>query len=313
MLSRLDGGDVVTEAAYYDPATDASAGMRAGSRGPLEDSPSIEVIRTGITRSWDDMRVGSGGLAAPARPESCAGEALINTSFRAGGSTYFLMFASQTPADETVREGRSGVRRAAGVRSSRRTCSSVGAMAADPVTNRSTTRSPGCAIAANSVPRGGSHCKPHPSPASRSRTSTTSRPLTKPSARLSAMRCWPRSERRWPSAPARVSVDRPARRRRLRDFFPGCSCGRPRRRVEQSSRGAFDAGFSTGDREGKESIGLDREHRRRDRTRATVRPSTTCSRAPMQRCRPPRKAHRGRITFFARRDGRSRTSNARVS
>jgi diguanylate cyclase (GGDEF)-like protein len=96
MLSRLDGSEIVVEAAFYPLDVDVPEGLHAADRTPLEDSASIEVIRGGISRYWDDV------LTEPAfvrrkRVRQLHWRSLISTPFRAGGASYFLTFAAQQP------------------------------------------------------------------------------------------------------------------------------------------------------------------------------------------------------------------------
>ena len=98
LLLRVDGTEVVTEASYADQSFGvAGAPLRAGLRSGLEESPIVEVIRTGGTRSWDDV------LADPAvrrrrRVQQAGWRSLIVTPLRVGGTSYFLEFVSTSPA-----------------------------------------------------------------------------------------------------------------------------------------------------------------------------------------------------------------------
>ncbi len=96
LLSRLDGSEVATEAAYYHPGFDAPGGVHAGDRTPLEDSLAIEVIRGGISRFWDDLQADK-TFARRKRVQQLRWRSIISTPFRAGGASYFLTFASQSP------------------------------------------------------------------------------------------------------------------------------------------------------------------------------------------------------------------------
>ena len=96
MLARLDGSEVVTEAAHYPAGVDAPDGLQAGARTPLEDSASIEVIRSGISRYWDDV-LADPAFARRKRVKALRWRSLISTPFRAGGASYFLTFAGREP------------------------------------------------------------------------------------------------------------------------------------------------------------------------------------------------------------------------
>jgi len=294
MLSRLDGSDVVTEAAYYDPAADATGGLQAGARVPLEESPTIEVIRAGITRAWDDVQADP-AIARRPRVEQLRWRSMIATLLRAGGSSYFLTFASQTPAAkpfgkedlayvellgaffathlqqrwqwrriryQSEHDALTGLRNRGQFRSEGRS-----ALAA----------SPGAAVAIANL----DHFKAVNETYG---TVIGDALLVEVGATL--------AERAGEGElVARLDGDA------FGIFFPAASPAAAARRVGEFAR-AFDAGFSTGDREGRESIGLTAT------IGVAVGPGdgTTfdelLARADAA-VSAAKEAHRGRITFFA--------------
>ena len=98
LLARLDGTDVVTDAAFNEflYGADVERGIPAGDRVALEDTALIKVIRTGITRAWDDTKEDP-AFARRRRALNQGWRSLISTPFRAGGGSYFLTFASLVP------------------------------------------------------------------------------------------------------------------------------------------------------------------------------------------------------------------------
>jgi diguanylate cyclase (GGDEF)-like protein len=98
LLATVDGTEVVTEATYFDESSQEAAGpLRPGVRTRLEESAIMEVIRTGITRSWDDIQADP--LAARRkRVTQLRWRSMIITPLRAAGATYYLCFVSTSAA-----------------------------------------------------------------------------------------------------------------------------------------------------------------------------------------------------------------------
>lgn len=98
LLATVDGTEIVTEATYFDESSRAAAGpLRPGMRTKLEDSPLMEVIRTGLTRSWNDMQADP-LVVRRKRVKELRWRCMIGTQLRAAGATYYLGFVSTSPA-----------------------------------------------------------------------------------------------------------------------------------------------------------------------------------------------------------------------
>lgn len=100
MFGRLEGQHIVVDA-FFDGGVEpagSSAWLSVGDRIDLEGSTFSEVVQNGGTRSWHDIadeRPGDDGKRVPHKAWRC----IISTPVRAGGSTHFLSFASTVPAD----------------------------------------------------------------------------------------------------------------------------------------------------------------------------------------------------------------------
>jgi DNA-binding response OmpR family regulator len=98
LLAIVDGTEVITEATYFDESSREAAGpLRPGVRTKLEDSAIMEVIRTGHTRSWDDIQADPLAVRRK-RVMELRWRSMIITPLRAAGASYFLTFVATSPA-----------------------------------------------------------------------------------------------------------------------------------------------------------------------------------------------------------------------
>ncbi len=101
LLSRIDGSEIVVEASYSDERDEQrlNAVLAVGRRTPVEDSALNDVLPTEAIRSWDDVRTDE---QIPARsPVRALGwRSLVLVPFKAGSVTFVLTFASFRPTEK---------------------------------------------------------------------------------------------------------------------------------------------------------------------------------------------------------------------
>lgn len=95
LLSRIEGDDIVTEAAAtVDPAEPIDPLVAVGARIPLARTRVAEYLASGGTHSQDDALTDADSSA---HVRALGWRAMITAFFRAGGAVYVLLFASTQP------------------------------------------------------------------------------------------------------------------------------------------------------------------------------------------------------------------------
>jgi diguanylate cyclase (GGDEF)-like protein len=92
-IAHLDGVEIVVDLQQRYGVIDGALGD--GARMPLADTLLGEVLRTGKTCSWADVRADA-AIAAIPRVRTMPWRAFISTPFRVGPTVYFLTFTSQS-------------------------------------------------------------------------------------------------------------------------------------------------------------------------------------------------------------------------
>jgi diguanylate cyclase (GGDEF)-like protein len=101
-LVRVDGDtiEIVEAVTEKDTFSEAALGLAAaGARFPFAKTAVAEVMRLGITRSWDDI-AGDPTLATAPRLQLLGWRSVIATPFHAVGVTYVLAFFARSPSVE---------------------------------------------------------------------------------------------------------------------------------------------------------------------------------------------------------------------
>ncbi|HEY0614310.1 MAG TPA: EAL domain-containing protein [Candidatus Elarobacter sp.] len=96
-ISHLDGAEIVIDMNDDEGAIDGA--LVAGARLPLARTVISELLRTGRTCSWDDVRAHA-EIAHVARIAEMPWRAVIGTPFRVGPTVYFLVFTSESALPE---------------------------------------------------------------------------------------------------------------------------------------------------------------------------------------------------------------------
>jgi len=101
LLSRIDGSEIVVEASYRDDRDEQQLDtvLAVGRRTPVEDSALIDVLPTGSVRTWDDVLTDD-RIAARSRVREVGWRSLVLASFNAGGVTYALTFGAFLPTQK---------------------------------------------------------------------------------------------------------------------------------------------------------------------------------------------------------------------
>ena len=98
LLARVDGSEIVVEARYSDERDEQrlNAVLAVGLRVPIDETALIDVLPTESIRSWDDVLTDD-RLAALARVSALGWRGLVQLPFKAGAVTFALTFASFLP------------------------------------------------------------------------------------------------------------------------------------------------------------------------------------------------------------------------
>jgi diguanylate cyclase (GGDEF)-like protein len=101
LLARIDGSEYVVEASYSDERDEQrlNAVLAVGQRLPVEASALIHVLSTESIRSWDDVMTDD-LLATRPRVHELGWRSLMLVPFRAGAVRYVLTFASFIPTEK---------------------------------------------------------------------------------------------------------------------------------------------------------------------------------------------------------------------
>ncbi len=93
VLAHLDGAEIVIDVNRW--GDDIDHALAPGARLPFKKTLLSELLRSGRTRSWDDVHAHE-ELAAIPRVREMPWRAFIGTPFRVGPTVYFLTFTSLT-------------------------------------------------------------------------------------------------------------------------------------------------------------------------------------------------------------------------
>jgi diguanylate cyclase (GGDEF)-like protein len=101
LLSRIDGSEIVVEASYRDERDEhrLDAVLAVGQRTPVEHSALFDVLSTEAIRSWDDIFTDD-LMAARSRVREVGWRSLVLAPFKAGAVTYALTFGSFVPTEK---------------------------------------------------------------------------------------------------------------------------------------------------------------------------------------------------------------------